>query len=252
MNPSTENGELPKNVEELLYSYFSAFANLYGIIPLYRALRIIQKQNPELLLTKDDFLLFANKVAQEHHLYIIAGEEDIYSDITEPTPPLNREIIAEHLYAVDNFESYDVIKEAQADKPFYIPEKERLLKYQDEFYFEETKESTELSSFLQNELRLKEINDILFDLYLSAHLECYDIIEILNEVELAARKKCFFSREQVVAFAECYFTMCENTRVLSHRGFTPHEMWERLGDPSVSVRPDVANLVMYQNWNFQR
>lgn len=35
--------ELPKGTEELLRSYFDAFANLYGITPLYRAFRIIQK-----------------------------------------------------------------------------------------------------------------------------------------------------------------------------------------------------------------
>ena len=96
---------LPQETETLLRSYFDAFANLYGITPLYRAFRIIQKQNPELALTEEDFLALADAVSQEKHLYIIAGMEDIYDDATGPTPPMKREIIAEYLYAVDDFES---------------------------------------------------------------------------------------------------------------------------------------------------
>ena len=113
---------LSSETKGLLRSYFDAFANLYGIVPLYRALRIVQKQNPELALTTDTFLAFVDQIGQEEHHYIIAGAEDIYSNIDEPTPPLKREIIAEYLYAVDDFESYAELKANQEGKPFYIPE----------------------------------------------------------------------------------------------------------------------------------
>ena len=85
-SPSTET-------KNLLRSYFDAFSNLYGITPLYRALRIIQKQNPELELTEEEFLSFVNEIEEEEHFYIIAGAEDIYIDVDDPTPPLKREII---------------------------------------------------------------------------------------------------------------------------------------------------------------
>ena len=39
-------------MKELILRYFDAFANLYGIIPMKRAYRIIEKQNPEFNLTK--------------------------------------------------------------------------------------------------------------------------------------------------------------------------------------------------------
>ena len=48
----------------------AVFSNLYGITPLYRALRIIQKQNPELGLTKEEFLSSVNEIEREEHYYI--------------------------------------------------------------------------------------------------------------------------------------------------------------------------------------
>ncbi len=40
--------------------YSDAFANLYGITPLYRAFRIIQKQNPELKLTSEPQMIISD------------------------------------------------------------------------------------------------------------------------------------------------------------------------------------------------
>lgn len=36
-------------MKDLILRYFDAFSNLYGIIPMKRAYRIIEKQNPELM-----------------------------------------------------------------------------------------------------------------------------------------------------------------------------------------------------------
>ena len=57
-----EGAGLSKETEELLRAYFDAFSNLYGIMPLYRAFRIIRKQNPELTLTEEEFLSFAGEM----------------------------------------------------------------------------------------------------------------------------------------------------------------------------------------------
>ena len=48
-------------MKELILRYFDAFANLYGIIPMKRAYRIIEKQNPELNLTKEQFAEIVNE-----------------------------------------------------------------------------------------------------------------------------------------------------------------------------------------------
>ena len=226
--------ELSQETKELLRSYFAAFVNLYGITPLYRALRIIQKQNPELALTEEDFLAFVDEIEEEEHFYIIAGADDIYIDVDDPTPPMKREIIAEHLYAVDDFDSYDELRTEQEGKPFYIPKKETLLKYQDDFYIEETKESLALGTFLRDKLKLKRANDVLENLQFVARVEDNDPQRILWEVERMAGKGCLGSIEKINEFFQYYFAMCNNTRLASNRGFTPTEMQERMGDTSRS------------------
>ena len=84
-----EQGEqtLPEETAALLRTYFDAFNNLYGIVPLYRALRIIRKQNPELALTEEQFLAFADGIDEEEQNCIVAGPEEIYDDVTEKTRP---------------------------------------------------------------------------------------------------------------------------------------------------------------------
>lgn len=227
--------KLSTETKELLRSYFAAFSNLYGITPLYRALRIIQKQNPELALTEEEFLSFVSEIEQEEHFYIIAGAEDIYSDVKDPTPPMKREIIAEHLYAVDDFDSYDELRTEQEGKPFYVPEKESLLKYQDDYYVEETKEYLALGAFLRDELKLKRAEDVLENLQFVARMGDDDPQRIIWEVERMAGKGCLGSIEKINGFFQYYFAMCNNTRLASNRGFTPNEMHKRIGDPPSSI-----------------
>lgn len=238
--------ELPKETEALLHSYFDAFSNLYGITPLYRAYRIIQKQNPELALTEDVFLAFAGQVEEEDHHYVIAGMDEIYDDIKEPTPPMKREIISEYLYAVDDFESYEELKEEQEGKPFYIPGKEELLRYQDDLYFEKTREYLELGVFLRDKLRLKRADDVLDDLQLAARCEDSDPQNVIWEVERLAGRGCLGSMEQINEFFRYYFAMYNSTRLPANRGFTPNEMQEKLGGGlpgSIEFGPNISHAL---------
>lgn len=239
-------GKLSEKTEILLRAYFDAFSNLYGIMPLYRAFRIIQKQNPELALTEEDFLAFADKVDQEEHFYIIAGAEDIYDGVNKPTPPMKREIISEYLYAVDNFESYEELREAQEGKPFYIPEREELLRYQDDLYTEETKEVLALGAFLRNKLRIKRVDDVLDDLRLMARMGDNSPQAVISEVERLEGRGCLGSLEQINEFFQYYFDVCNNTRLDANRGFTPNEMQEKMGGGmpgSIEFGPNISRVL---------
>lgn len=246
-----ESAGLSKETEELLRAYFDAFSNLYGIMPLYRAFRIIRKQNPELALTEEEFLSFSDKMEQEEHYYIIASEEEIYDNVEEQTPPMKREIISEYLYAVDDFESYAELKAEQEGKPFYIPEREELLKYQDDGYVEETKEVLALGAFLRDKLKLKRANDVLSDLILAARSEDHDPQMVISEVERLAGRGCFGSVERINEFFQYYFAMCNSTRIPSNRGFTPNEMQERLGGPPCAIEfgPNISRSLQKGEMN---
>lgn len=187
-----------------------------------------------------------DQLDQEERLYTIAGAEDIYDDVKEPTPPMKREIVAEYLYALDGFESYLELKEEQADKPYYIPEKDELLKYQDDFYSEETKEFLDLGAYLRNVLKLKRADDVLSDLQLGARCGNSEPQMIISDVERLAGRGCFHSLEQLNEFFQYYFAMYNSTRVPSNRGFTPNEIQERMGGErpsSLEFGPNISRVL---------
>ena len=146
------------------------------------------------------------------------------------------------MYAVDDFESYEELLEEQEGKPFYIPEKETLLKFQDDEYVEETKESLALGTFLRDKLKLKKADDILWDLQLEARLGDSNPQRVIWEVERRGEKS-FSSTEQIKAFFRYYYAMSNNTRMASNRGFTPNEIRERMGGGpprSIEFGPNIS------------
>ena len=106
-------------------------ANLYGIVPLRKALEIINTQNTP--SSERDFLAFAEIARHEEHYYAILGENELYAD-GKTSAPIEREIVHESLYAVDLAE-YDEMQDSQQGKPYYVPPREQLLRYADEDYF---------------------------------------------------------------------------------------------------------------------
>ena len=50
---------LNKEIDEILYTYFSAFANLYGRIELDKAIEIIKNQNCDIKLTDEEINMFS-------------------------------------------------------------------------------------------------------------------------------------------------------------------------------------------------
>jgi len=73
-----EKLKLPDGTVALLHSYFEAMARLYGVIPLRKALEIINAQNDP--ISKSDFLSFAEVVRHENRNYSILGKDDLYAD----------------------------------------------------------------------------------------------------------------------------------------------------------------------------
>lgn len=244
-NDQQRGAGLSEETEKLLRDYIAAFANFYGILPLYRALRIIRTQNPDLELSEEEFIDFTDKVSQEEHYYIIAGEEEIYCDVNEPTPPLKREIITEHLYAVDDFESYEELKAQQEDKPYYIPEKEELLKYKDDGYIADTKESIALGAFMRDKLKMKRADDILSDLQAEASLGYTSPNDVFYTITRLTGKRRIGTMEETREFFKYYADMCNNMRLASNRGFTPNELHERMGGPP---RRDIAGVDIPLPW----
>ena len=121
-----------------LRKYFNAMANLYGIIPLRKAYEIISSQSPK-LVTRDEFLAFAEIARHECEDYYILGLDELYVD-GELKDVLDREIIDVSLIG-DGLDRYHALLKSQQGKPYYVPSKAELLAYDDAFYCEPTEET---------------------------------------------------------------------------------------------------------------
>lgn len=127
---------------DLLRRYFEASNNFYQIITLKRLFRIINSQNSE-TYTEDDFLAYAEITRHERHYFEIYGLDEIFERQPESTP-INRLLIHESLLEYNDYVELYSEKQGRA---YYVPEKEVLLKYEDEFYCEQTSQFLAMREF---------------------------------------------------------------------------------------------------------
>ena len=84
-------------MKDLISRYFEAFANLYGIIPMKRAYRIIEKQNPELNLTKEKFAEIVNGLEIPDFYYVIWSEREVYGENADEADLFDKFLIADYI-----------------------------------------------------------------------------------------------------------------------------------------------------------
>ena len=239
--PAPATPSLPPETERLLLQYFDAFANLYGITPLSRALHIIQLQNPELELTEAQFLAFLDGFEPEYwrkRHYWIAGPEDLFDDVNETTPPLSRELLTEYLYAL-NDNSYLEMKAYQAGKPYYLPGKAELLKYADDRYYEQPPEYQALHDFLQNQLKLPDPESVVSDLQAELNTAPPDCASALRTLSRLSQKKRYLTVPLANEFCRYYLDAANHTRSHCNLGHTPAELHARpLSDAQAAASSD--------------
>lgn len=215
---------LAPETKQLLERYIPAFCNLYAITPVFRAWRIIQKQNPALNLTQEEFLDFLQNMDEDALYCAVIGQEEIYDDGREPVPPMKREILAQHLYIMGDFEDYEDLKENQEDKPFYVPEKEQLLRFADENYMEPSREFQALQAFIRDSLHISRAAEIMDDLYFISAMNGPDCQEAEFSLKRLGKMKRFPSPQAEEEFFRLYENMCDHIRMHIHRGHTPLEI----------------------------
>ena len=134
-------------VKQLLEDYFSATANLYGIIPLWKFLEIYNSQNEP--ITEEEFKKFVEDFDFEGKFYDIIGEDEVF-DKDEPTPLMMYDLTAEYLYADGSFDEFIDMRNFQTMFEYYVPKKEKLLRYKDDVFHEKSLEFIDLRAFLRN------------------------------------------------------------------------------------------------------
>jgi len=211
---------MPEETVKLLHTYFEAMTRLYGVIPLRKAFEIINQQNEP--ISEEAFTAFSEIVRHEKHFYRILGEDELYTDGETPAP-LDRELVAECLYAVDMAE-YDELVKAQHGKPYYIPPKQELLKCADPDYYEATPHRQALWDFLRHDLGLAKprAEEFLCELLLHAEMGESNFQIIFDDME--RMKLRFDSQSAAEKFIRMYAELSNHSRMPYNRGYTPVEL----------------------------
>ena len=210
-------------VKTLLLDYFAAATNLYGIIPLWKFLEIYNSQNEP--VSEQELKELTDTINFDERHYDIIGEDEIY-DKAEKTKYLDKTLTAEHLYCMEDWDDYIEMSEIQDGIDYYIPKKERFLRYKDEFFFEKSLEYIDLRAFLRDlpYLNKKNADDIAEEMYLDLEMELYN--DITFAVDDAVRMGFKTDdKTQLNKFCELLMELNETVRKQCYRGHSNKEVF---------------------------
>lgn len=207
-----------------LRKYFNAMANLYGIISLKKAFEIISNQSPS-LVTEDEFLAFAEIARHEDEQYYILSSEEISDEaIAEEDNVWEREIVNNIFLEGDDIDLYIQTKLRQQGKPYYIPKKAELLKYEDPFYCECMPEVDAMRNFIDNTFDLDSIEGEILLGVLLFEIRYYANGMSRSMEYIDANGLVFPSEEACLEFVKLYQVLNNHMQMPGNRGFAPIEL----------------------------
>ena len=203
---------IPQKTQDMLRAYCEAAARLYGIIPLGKLYEIYTRENQR--ISKADFL----------------------------ADPMERELIAEHLYAI-SLEDYFDLREDQRGKPWCILPREEFLRYADDLYYPDSPQRAAMLKFLrtiEKDMPYCTAEDALLEVqdYIEIGLSAEDILNELNMLCAHGLKE-----RTVRDFIPLYIELNNNSRMIANRGYTPLElrvMDERSQPPMFAPPTDIG------------
>lgn len=203
-----------------LTKYIIALTNLYGIVHKDKVIEIYNNQNAEKISHEDIETYFQNP------------PQVLEDNFTE---------IYEDYFVKDSIIENDRIDELMAEKankPYYIPEQEELLKYVEDSYFEKSTAYKKLYDYIKKNFYegddyktqiltedLQGICQFAFDMKLiSACINNHEII--------------FDSQKQIQEVLQLVVDLSNNIRLWENNGHTPDELHKRYEKPNLRPLPE--------------
>ena len=225
---------------DLLHRYFEAANNFYKIIPLKRLLRIINSQNCE-PYNEADFLEYVEILQNEEHFFAILGMEELFPD--EPvSASINRLLIHESLL---DFEDYDELLSSKKGRIYFVPEKETLLAYEDEFYHDITPQYSAMYEFCETvakigkKMTIEDLMDELLFIICGEDSDPFEALEFVNKFSVRLDVK----EKKLPEFIRLYCDLHNNTRNPYLNGFTPNEWFQRTAEKEDSRYLDAEDFL---------
>lgn len=187
----------------MVSDYLLACKNLYGIISLDKFLEIYNEQNEDKI--KKNTVLDVFQALSESNSSLILQEDNL---------------IESSLIECDE---YDILKDQQEGKPFYIPEQKVFLQYADDTFVEHNVQFENLKRYLikhkkvEEELAVQLCEVIQEEFVVGISLQ--DVVTHFDEANITWTSEKQFN-EMLEILVKCY----NNTRMIGNRGYTPNEI----------------------------
>ncbi|MGN1120352.1 MAG: hypothetical protein ACI4Q4_08330, partial [Oscillospiraceae bacterium] len=175
-----------------------------------------------------DFLEYVEILQNEEHFFDILGMEELDPD-EQASAPINRLLIQESLL---EFDDYAELLSSKKGRIYYVPEKEALLAYEDDFYHEITPQYSAMYEFCKTaakigkKMTIEDLMDELLFIICGEDSDPFEALEFVNKfsVQLDVIEK------KLPEFIRLYCDLHNNTRNPYLNGFTPTEWFQRTGD----------------------
>jgi len=209
-----------KNRFDYIAEYCFACTNLYGIVPVEHVVSLFNEENED-RTCKEEVLEVYLKASERELLFYLEDGVFIHE-------------------AVESKEDLELLLEKQGEKPFYVPEKEELLCYADDAYFERGKAYEDVKAYIKKYLVPDEtLAEAVAD---DIQLACafgegpQDALNVFLSREIE-----FQSEEQVYTVGKLISALNNETRMWENRGFTPNELKKLglLGDDEMAEMPEI-------------
>ncbi|WP_153723074.1 hypothetical protein [Sporosarcina cascadiensis] len=191
--------------ENLLLDYIAACTNLYGVTPFEKVLEIYHTYTE-------------NRISLEA-LVALVNEPPVKEKLEERFVHVYRDtFVAEVLHI---FNEKKALEQAAAGKPFYVPEKNELLSYMDQFYFQQTPQQERLKEMMREDFDAsvnieEEVEQLVLDLQMSGGEFTKELSDFLGRLGLPIEK----AERYIPAVIE----IANTTRLWENRGHTPSEL----------------------------
>jgi len=192
------------SIRKLLDSYARAAVNLYGIISRDEFVDIFNKQNADRTNSEEIYILLLPLVLKE-------GWYGFYKDY----------IVQDWFF--ENFDQADYLREHQADKPRYIPEKDEFLKYK----FEDYEDNDHWWNVLRFMYEVFGYSKYTSEGYreVRSYITYGDGIKEMGTI-MDRHNLVFGKEKQLQEFINLIMLAKNNTRMWENNGYTPSELFE--------------------------
>lgn len=203
-----------------LTQYIIALSNLYGMVHKDKVVEIYNIQNEDQISLSDIEKLIANPPKELEEAFIL-----IHKDY----------FVMETIIENDEF---DLMLRKKGDKPYYVPEKEELLKYVDDGYFEKSKQYNDLLSYLKKNFfkpgdeRAEWLAEDIQGMC-QFGVDMQTIFDSFNNMKIS-----FNDMDQANNVLQLVMNLSNNIRIWENNGYTPQEIFEKFEKPNLRPLPD--------------